>query len=916
MQRGMRISKQAICLVLLRLSDLFASTDRQTTDNRIENQTRVNARCYGECGNKFCEPGQIYKIFLRDFEDLAAETQSNQDKSEGGIVLPIVPSLKMTSIRIGSLEVLETETSFFKTAQVWNQPIKPKTGCRMKILSFQVDAGSLTNIYCRNETGALLFGPFNEDNYADGKLIKELVLRNYKDWDTISRYIEACMGLLPDLNQWCRFLKFISSDSNSLYKEACCDNLIKALETFQVFEAIKKANKNLESIEKRLFLEICVLFSTTLAKMRKEGFRNNTSKTVESFLQYLFELFILLFPDLINGEDVQRDKEMCDLISLAYLGFVYIPTPSEFYNVHSVTYSYLEYLLEYFLHSMLGISSIFNSMEMLGGLNTEDKPNLHGVLNNSEGFMSRHFLLQKKMWIHFGCNAVEKLEETQIKPYLPIFWKALRNLVVLLGGDGMLITWESKKKEENENNKTLAEPAHTSETTDKPFEKVEIMRTAFWNFIDPTVEGSVVFFEGNKMEIVPARTSSTGSIYTLCLTVDGKNNFISANKLECPEMALFYEDRNKKGNETLESIKALPGSVYSKVFPLVDPTNREFPKEWIVSVCEQILKLNPFKVTLLFGGQPEQPTKRKEKASKSTKSKTDSPREFTPMPRYKNKTFAIEQICKALNKVSKLENSNLRELCLEIIGKDRIKNFEILLQKLKLTTFRYRHLSDKNDHIATYIYKAITKNKFMMEHLQYIDFFSSMWSSSIIEILRSAPLRKLTGVLYESNSIFLFHETLEILNKKRCLQEVELYLVNNLDIWEIILCDDDYTRAAKQLKAMPLSKLSIFGHNVICKRLLTDLSYNETGALSTLFSSLKSALFVCFTPVPQNRSSYLFSMNFDYSQENQAAELVSMLSRTVVDAIAQTNAFISYGMHSAVFDEKHDTLISRYLSLN
>ena len=664
----------------------------------------------------------------------------------------------------------------------------------------EIDMDKLTGSDSRSglrfkEIKTLLELVFNENNYCKGKIIHKPYYSNETpNEDILKMKIDCCGMLLPDFNYWCRFVNQFQMYFSSLNAKVL-KNIVQHLIENGAFQcAINSALNGFSNVDAGLFSEVFRLFFDILLNLKPNDDKDESEK-LTAFNFKLMKLWVKLGSNgLVKSEDQENglrtkirlmksfmhlfvnDKdnlvnqgydEKSVLLTKAYFAIIYQFTPSEFYALSLDELAYLPDYFEYFLRSTLGFQHISTSRKMIGQISKENVQNIREILEQSESFLIKQFKLDKKVWIHFGHKTIKIIHEKIGKDYLPVFWRTLRNYVALLGGNGILMTFEDTSSRG---------PTGTNETNTI----VRIKRSGFWNLTDPSLEGKVVFTKGHKMAIseVDRLLDENTRIHKIFLEIDGRNNFLCSCWQNRPEIVLFYEDMKGKQEEN-DLIRSLPGCMVSEAFDIADRSGTEFDLEKIKAVEEKMHKLNPLKISVFFGGNPESTLSLIEKimgpCSCFKEINAFYYREASLFG-HRNKKEAFRRICSALKRLSN-ENPNFRQLSIEFYHNDLISEFVKLLKEIKLTGLRYFYQGYDGDNFTEKVLSAISKNKFMNENLEYFDTFPLIQLSDLKSgnIFETAPLKRISITQYEEILYYdpAFESLLEILMKKNKLQEFE-----------------------------------------------------------------------------------------------------------------------------------------------
>ena len=433
--------------------------------------------------------------------------------------------------------------------------------------------------------------------------------------------LEACSVLGPDFNSWCHLLSQLTEAFNNLTSKEL-NIIIKAIIGYWNFLfAIESALNNSSYVDTELFVDVLKLFIMIFDKLRYneckmdlENFvpfyiklleliaklwpnlsiKTTERKELESFKIRFLKWFIHSFPELKSdlNDKTKNGKTQVKKFQ-AYFLIISTFTSSEFYeNLHLEEFRPLKMCFEYCLSEFLGFSDISISGKAVGVICTTEDDGSIQALQNSKGFVKKYLLKDKKMWFHFGLNSIEIIQ-TNLKKEFSVFWSVLRNYVVLLHGNGILIT-VAKSKVINTMPKL-----DTMIENPPSFTNIRISSCAYWNLVDPALEGKVVLSHGQiiALAVIPEMSS------VVALKIDGKDNLLCSSLENRPEIVLFYQDPTIKENEQHDLIKALPGCIVSEAFDISNSSGNIFDLNKIEDLSAKMLELDPIKISILFCGR-------------------------------------------------------------------------------------------------------------------------------------------------------------------------------------------------------------------------------------------------------------------------------------------------------------------------
>lgn len=785
---------------------------------------------------------------------------------------------------------------------------------------------------------------------------KKQFIANNRNYSLIElqQIIEAYAFLCSDLNFWNHFLIYISPHLHNLANNEINELLNRLIDEWQFLKAVKIAICNVQAVDKERFLEICTLFGDLFARCHAESNKKifNELAPLKIELLRLFKELIPSFPSMkeetreildfkieflkmfvkwfhnwfvLDAAESYKQK-VKDHLCLVFFSFLLYFSPAESYNLHSKEFGLFKALIEHYLFSTLGFQPMSDSNEVLGVLDKEENTSRYTALRNSESFIGMHFKFGRKFWIHFGYNTIQRINENVSKNYLRMFWRVLRIYVVREGGDGILMTFGSELPQYRgetapRQSTNLDNSEDIAETFDKPLERFPIMQSGFWNLVDPTLEGNVVFHAGTKMEIV--QSSFNPNLFVL--EIDGKNNLLCPGWETRSQIVLFYESKAAKDGQ-IPLIKALPGCMVSVSFDLMDKSGKAFDLYKIKAILTKMCVLNLFKVSVLFSSNTV--------ASPSTLIKyyTCGCKAWCQPFKHKNESEAISIICEALNHLSE-QQKTFRELSLELIQMNKENKFTELLNKLNLTSLQCINLcfdTSCDTQICDLSLSNIRHNKFMKDNLNYLDIFPWVVNNDFHHLLLEAPLKKVSLLV---DDYFYRNRILQNLFKglaqktNRHLLDLELYfntyywydrmeqkkkcdqmIMNNIIGCAINPDIIDY------FNRMGLVRLSIYGQLYCCEK-VSEMLFPNT---SSIFSnSLRLARYFKQT---YDSDKLTFQERF-YALYLRPAYQIANACSSIQPSFVSNTLFnprllcLSSIMNSDL-SHKYNSFISRYFSVN
>lgn len=818
-------------------------------------------------------------------------------------------------IRKGALEFIDKCALSFKLKK------RP-----MKKLFFGTHECSLWNFNLSNLSGsndmnfngelvALLKLGFNENTHADGKIKKyPYSVTEPLTFEKIKVIINACSFLCPDLNHWFLFFRLFEKHFADVTVETGIQTFTYLSTKLNFRYAIKRTKSYPQDVDLPLFIETFILFVDIFEKMVQRGYmiqsEEGTSLVID-FLKLLITVliitekpkdwvlnktgllkaFVKLFVDLKDKISKTQCKKVERLTCLAYLAIIYLFTPSEFYDLYLDEFVYLPMFFENYLFEVLGFFEVFVAEGVLGVFGT-DVSKISPLLDVSESFLAKQFREDKKVWIHFGVRTMERIDEEIDKAFLPVFWRALRNYAVLLGGDGILMTFEDEN-----------EVADNSAEKCLDIERTRIRRCGFWNLVDPSVEGKVVFTTETNINIC---------IYSDrygYLEINGRTNLLCPCWQRFPEIVLFC-DRPEFNENECDLIQALPGCLVSESVCIVNDAGDKLDLDQITLAEIKMLDFKPFKVSVFFGGNPKLPMS--VKANKYRQCRCcvgDYPYEFS------EQLQAMLRIGFALERLSAI-TSNFRELSIELVHTEFLPDFLGFLTNLNLTTLKFTSLHCEKHNYIEKVFSTISENQFMMNNLRYLDIFPLLDPSDFLNegIFQHLPLKKLT--LYQANQESpkynsMWKTKLKTLIYENNLEEIELFFPANRFYLRYNVFD--------WMKEMSLPRMTIIEEWLECAKFPTEPILSSFLIESPLKISTSFQYFFQYTSNQRRLPPY--SLDF-IKPEHLREHLIPLsygLSKSALKTLYQTNRAKLFGFfEKRRFNAKdsRNFCFSRLLSIN
>ena len=823
-------------------------------------------------------------------------------------------------IRKGALELIDTRfgnlQNHFGLSEI---EINNTDCCLGETSDIQLDLNSIIKPVTKiliEDAAILLVFVFNEKNYSNGLTIYNPYVSPVRPLPlkTLIKKFEACAFFFPDLTSWCRFINLSATYYRRLNINHLAEFLKKLVETWAILNTIQTVIDNPQCLDKLQFFQTCKLLGMFFSKVKLVTtlvyinilkpthvellrmfnrlsscilYDEGDSIKMEELKIQLLESFLALFLNLHKVMVKSKYHQVKDLLYRTYFTIIDKFTPSEFYNLPLKGFINFKDAFEYFLERNLGFSYIFDGTHPVGVIYCETNyKTFCKSLESSNSFLIRYLTADKKVWIHFGSAAIKKLRVNVDKHWLPIFWRALRNYAVTLRADGILMTFEDEM------------PDKLTLDTSKSL-KIPIKRSAFWNLIDPTLEGRVVFHRSENMAIV----SSPKAQKTIILEIDGKSNLPETDFKLYGEIGLFYEDRHMRDEENDDIITALPGCMYSESFIITDTAGNDIDFEKLKTVNNKILEVAIFKVAVVLGCDPKLMDSSRQERDQSGKSNWHN----------QNISFCVasKQIFGTLKELAS-RNKNFREILLELAHidmflVDMMTDIAELLQEIELTTVQYSHLHESANHLQTKVLSAIVSNSLTSKSLNYLDIFPLLHVDEPIvqRICKSAPLKKISLFLPCSCSFYIcyFDSLLEILSQKDSLQEMQLHLDKNYQLLS--------RHSIEHLRKMPLKRLSVFGYPDDCHKFVSTILNNCSDYSSDLLESLVSL-------------HYSFNKSFSCSRNKKLAKILKkkkariskVLSQSTIETLSITKLLGFCATGNANLDQKPNLFISRYFSVN
>lgn len=649
---------------------------------------------------------------------------------------------------------------------------------------------------------------FNEYNYKNGMIID---LPDFKTIKTkIGAFIEAFLFLFPELEAWIRLLRVFCLWRISEGSQLDC--VIKQVFAHDNFRNIaENAIKNPNNVDLKIFYETSLDFVRMVECMRTE---NQPLDCILDIKKVLIDVFMAL------KEELSKEKYLYQEL-FPKLTFFYLFTVGDIYEVDFVRAKQVAEHFKEYLVLLFGQPAIRELLTQLGVILQERETEFKDILMSSEGFISKHFMFSRCVWVHFGENTIRIFKSKFNKEMLPVFCACLRMYVILLGGDGILMTFQNGPTRE-----IMAE--------DGVQNVIQDVRCGYWNLNDLTTNGNIVFLEGKELTIRRHKIIVNNVIYEFVILFCDNMAIQNFDQEQSSEIVLFYSDKNKKINELNTLFEALPGCLFSRSFRIED-----------ASAVTDSLKKKPvldfYKATLIFG-------------SKIFDSQIDSLCDPNTSLSDFNKTLSsiinpsfsspeIERICSLLIDLS-MTQKTFRELHIELIGRVLCKPITEMIEKIMLKTLTYKYFMSSSIERTSQIFEAIHKNEYMRNNLKYFYIFPSVSPLSLSKVVENAPLHKLSRVFCKS---FLaapeFRKALKSLKKKNTLQDMVLYLEDR---------EMFSKEAIKIFRDIKLFRFSLMGTSTGIQQSVNYLfaeKKNGVSILSKLGNSVISVSFSYYEPL-------------------------------------------------------------------
>lgn len=324
------------------------------------------------------------------------------------------------------------------------------------------------------------------------------------DLESILTTVQFFLILNRGLADFSRFVakmtdEYISPASIELFKEVLAKE--ELISKFPIRTVIEEVINNPTNIPKRIFMGrviFCIIlleeFKTAINLMKPEFLLQVKIGLLKSFVQIIFYT-----KDMLRDANFLRMKSV---ICQIFLTIIHQFSVTEIYKLNVDELHLLQDYFEYFLRSALEIKPILTCGEVVGCMYGDEKVRrVEEAMRGYEGFLIRHCVKDEevKVWIHFGSKSVERMNGDLTKAFLPIFWRALRNYVVLLGGNGILVTFGDETPE-----KLICDVTHSGEFSVEVRHSGEfsVKKCGYWNLNDPKLEGQLVFSKAEEMKIV------------------------------------------------------------------------------------------------------------------------------------------------------------------------------------------------------------------------------------------------------------------------------------------------------------------------------------------------------------------------------------------------------------------------------
>lgn len=757
----------------------------------------------------------------------------------------------------------------------------------------------------------------NENNYNNGVIINKPYYATRKlEWKELETLLSAFLLACPTFNSWFRFLCCLPETLYAL-NGAKLNNIVEALHSkyWNFLAEVESAIENPTKVDKISFCETFKLFTGVFEKLQKErskmksetlcllpirlvelANKEDLASLIDSTERkkmkiWFLKWFVQSFPILKGNLTRKRNKADLEKKLLAYFRIISLFEPSEFYaTLELEEFAFLHECFEYFLYSVLNFSDVTTVPQSLGVIDSLMDTGSIKALRTSEGFFRKHFMMDRKVWIHFGCNTIWRIQEQLEEKSLQVFWSVLRHYVVFRGGDGILITFEDETREN-----PRAGPNRSQ------LESFKIKNCAYWNLVDPNLKGKVVLSKAKRIELAFTNEKRTD----LVLKIDGKDNILCPVLENNSEIVLFYKDSAMMNNEPNGLIKALPDYWVSESFSITDQSNTRFDAKKIDNVCAKMLELDTYKVSILFCASYEPNMHLKSvfyeyKVCSCLKNLTLNTFNDTR----ENVRF---QICDGLKALHNKAKNNFQELSIEAAEDDFVWGYTDLLEVLWLTSLQYTYFCFEKLSESEVILARMAQNWFMMQNLRYFDVFPMlMLKSSVSQNLSQLFCLKKVSLVLPGENVPL-QEDFDLLTnfifKNLYLQEMEL--------WIDPYTDSRFYKFVMSIRSKSLLRLSLLGRYETCVPILWKLLQKNPGDSLVLDRSLKS-IHVSTSLFPY---SFPYNTELTYVQKNQAL-LSEIFPPHIAHTLRPTWQLRFCGMCRQDHCEKKNPLISRLLLIN
>ena len=242
----------------------------------------------------------------------------------------------------------------------------------------------------------------------------------------------SCLGL--DFNSWCRVLKYLPKTFHNLPIDELYEIVHALTEKYGLLTAMTSIMDKPHDLDKISFFETSILLTSIFEQLNKAKYHRDVQAIMPLITQLselsarlwndlvaekenqkmtkplklkLLEWVLVSFPNLQTQLIMQKDNLIQEQECKAYFTIISKFTPEEFYdNLELKEFTPLLRLFEYYLSSVFGFLDVSITGQALGVINSETDVGSIGALNECEGFLRRHCLADKKIWIHFGWHTI------------------------------------------------------------------------------------------------------------------------------------------------------------------------------------------------------------------------------------------------------------------------------------------------------------------------------------------------------------------------------------------------------------------------------------------------------------------------------------------------------------------------------